>query len=221
MNPDGSLNNDRAARAVLQYRNTPIQGVGLSPAQLLLHRQLRDCVPAHPTLYMPHKEWVMAANFREESLAKRNAKLTTEYNRTAHELSTLEVGIQNQRTKRWDITGLVVEVLPDRQYRIRVDGSGRITLRNRRFMKKILKAPPQIIPSAGNSCPISTPIHPNYPVLNPNAFPFTQTSTPEIPNQNSPQKLSRELARLTSFNKVGLKELPSGMTHRGGRGRYE
>ena len=79
-------------------------------------------------------------------MAKRNAKLTTEYNRTAHELPTLEVGnfvaIQNQRTKRWDITGLVVEVLPDRQYRIRVDGSGRITLRNRRFMKKIIRAPP-------------------------------------------------------------------------------
>ena len=109
----------------------------------------------------------MAANFR----AKRNTKLTTEYNRTAHELSTLEVGnfvaIQNQRTKRWDITGLVVEVLPERQYRISIDGSGRITLRNRRFMKKILMALPQIIPSAGNSCPISTPIHPNYPVLNP------------------------------------------------------
>lgn len=56
MNPDGSLNNDRAARSVLQYRNTPIQGFGLSPTQLRLHRQLRDCVPAHPTLYMPHKK---------------------------------------------------------------------------------------------------------------------------------------------------------------------
>ena len=31
--PHGSINNDKAARAVLQYRNTPIQGIGLSPAQ--------------------------------------------------------------------------------------------------------------------------------------------------------------------------------------------
>ena len=32
------LDNDRAARAILQYRNTPIQNIGLSPTQLLLHR---------------------------------------------------------------------------------------------------------------------------------------------------------------------------------------
>ena len=42
----GSLDNDWAARAVLQYRNTPIQNIGLSPAQLLLHRRLSDFVPS-------------------------------------------------------------------------------------------------------------------------------------------------------------------------------
>ena len=52
----GSLDNDRAARAVLQYRNTPIQNIGLFPAQQLLHRRLRDFVPSHPTLYKPHAE---------------------------------------------------------------------------------------------------------------------------------------------------------------------
>ena len=35
--PQGSLDNERASRAVLQYRNTPIQNIGLSPVQLLLH----------------------------------------------------------------------------------------------------------------------------------------------------------------------------------------
>ena len=29
-NPDGSLNNDKAARAILQYRNTSIPDIGLS-----------------------------------------------------------------------------------------------------------------------------------------------------------------------------------------------
>ena len=50
----GSLDNDKAARAILQYRNTPIQGIGLSPAQLLLHRRLRDSIPLQPFLYKPH-----------------------------------------------------------------------------------------------------------------------------------------------------------------------
>ena len=35
--PQGSLNNDNVAWAILQYRNTPIQNIGLSPVQLLLH----------------------------------------------------------------------------------------------------------------------------------------------------------------------------------------
>ncbi|MEL6802274.1 MAG: reverse transcriptase domain-containing protein, partial [Bacteroidota bacterium] len=35
---DGSLDTDEASRALLQYRNTPIQNLGLSPSQVLYHR---------------------------------------------------------------------------------------------------------------------------------------------------------------------------------------
>ena len=66
----GSLDNDKAARAILQYRNTPIQGIGLSPAQLLLHCRLRDSIPSQPFLYKPHPEWIAAAQRREEILHK-------------------------------------------------------------------------------------------------------------------------------------------------------
>ena len=44
--------------------------------------------------------------------------------------------VQNQagrRGKKWDKTGVVIEVLDHDQYRIRMDGSGRPSLRNRRF----------------------------------------------------------------------------------------
>ena len=41
------------------------------------------------------------------------------------------------RAKKWDKTGLVVETLPHQQYRVKVHGSGRITLRNRQYLKKI------------------------------------------------------------------------------------
>ena len=46
--PDGSLDNDKAGREILQYRNTPRNDIHLSPAQILLHRQLRDHLPIHP-----------------------------------------------------------------------------------------------------------------------------------------------------------------------------
>ena len=39
VSPNGSLNNDKMLRALLQYRNTPLPDVNLSPAQILFHRQ--------------------------------------------------------------------------------------------------------------------------------------------------------------------------------------
>ena len=38
---------------------------------------------------------------------------------------------------KWDRTGVVVEVLPYDQYRVKVDGSGRVSLRNRQFLRKL------------------------------------------------------------------------------------
>ena len=39
-----------------------------------------------------------------------------------------------------DKTGIVIEVRPFHQYVVRVDGSGRVTLRNRRFLRKYTPA---------------------------------------------------------------------------------
>ena len=89
---DGSLNNDKAARAILQHRNTPLPGLNLSPAQILLHRQLRDSVPAHPTHYQVHKEWVISAEEREKAFSKQNKFLVEKYNSHAKALPPLTVG---------------------------------------------------------------------------------------------------------------------------------
>merc|ERR1711983_680677 len=48
--------------------------------------------------------------------------------------------VQNQvgnHPSKWDITGVVVEAREHDQYVVKVDGSGRMTLRNRKFLKKI------------------------------------------------------------------------------------
>ena len=48
--------------------------------------------------------------------------------------------IQNQsgnKPRKWYATGVVVECLPNRQYRVLIDGSRRVTLRNRKFLKRI------------------------------------------------------------------------------------
>ena len=60
-------------------------------------------------------------------------------------LPPLELGdhvmVQNQtgnQPLRWAKRGVVVEVLPYRQYKVRMDGSRRISLRNRKFLRKFI-----------------------------------------------------------------------------------
>ena len=208
----GSLDNDRAARAILPYRNTPIQNIGLSPAQLLLHRRLRDFIPPQPTLYNPHADWTAAAKNREAILSRRNARLIEQYNKTTHNLCPLQKGqivtLQRPTTRRWDTTGQVVETLPNHQYRVRVDGSGRITLRNRRFLRK-LETPttPPPIPSTEpeTSTPNPNPLKPNTPVLQ--TMGTGITSNTAQPSTMSQTKLPRALSRLLPHDQPGLKEL--------------
>ena len=139
----GKLNRDSAARSFLLQRNTPVQDVDQSPAMMLYGRNLKDQLPSVP-LRM-RKEWSDIANRREQGMAKRHIRNAERYNEHTKCLSPLEVGdvvaLQNQSGKsplRWYRTGYIVEVIPQtRQYRVKVDGSHRVTLRNRRFLRKI------------------------------------------------------------------------------------
>ena len=51
----GELDNVAVTRAILQYRNTPDRDIGMSPAQLLYGRQLRDFLPGKPQDYVRPK----------------------------------------------------------------------------------------------------------------------------------------------------------------------
>ena len=140
----GSLDNDKFARALLNYRNTPLRDIGKSPAQIVTGHQLRDHLPANPMSYKPSKEWLLTKEQRELALAKRYARQEEVWSEHTRTLPKLPVGsvvrVQNQtgnKPKRWDRTGLIVEALPNLQYKVRMDGSGDVTLRNRRFLRKI------------------------------------------------------------------------------------
>ena len=125
---NGSLDSDEAARSLLQHRNTPIPQIRLSLAQMLLHRQLRDSVPVNPKFYRPHKEWVVSAKEREIAYARRNEGIIARYNQIAHPLKELKAHtpVLVQESGKWKRAGQIVEVLPNRQYNVRMDGSGRI-----------------------------------------------------------------------------------------------
>ena len=149
---NGSLNNDKLLRALLQVRNTPDPDCNISPAEILFGRPIRDAfsfINRKPKYDNPNirSVWKEAWASKERALKARFSRSQEDLNMHTRALTPLSVGdkvfIQNQHgphPNKWDRTGLVVEVGNFDQYRIKVDGSGRLTLRNRRFLRKYTPA---------------------------------------------------------------------------------
>ena len=143
----GSLDTDAAARAIMTHRNTPNQETGISPSMLLFGHPIRDHLPRHDREL--RKEWAAIDDAREFALAKRVLKTAPSSGKILEPLKVGEsVQLQNQsgnKPNKWHNTGIVSECLPHRQYNVIVDGSRRVTLRNRRFLKPIFASNTQII----------------------------------------------------------------------------
>ena len=155
----GSLDSDSAAVALLQYLNTPLRGVDKSPAQLAMGRQLRDGIPVHRQHYKVDIHWRQTLGAREREAA-RQQEAWVERQGTPRSLPPFapgtQVWLQDQATKLWDRRGVVTEVLPCRQYTVKLDGSGRLTLRNRRHMRAVRGStqPPTRTPSPPRQRPV-------------------------------------------------------------------
>ena len=120
---------------------------------MLLGRSLRDSFPAPPpfanrvsvfdeTSPVDH-HWKDTWRAKENALCARLAKQVDRLDRNTRKLAPLFIGdsvrIQNQsgnHPNKWDKTGIVIQIGDNDQYTVRVDGSRRLSLRNRSFLKK-------------------------------------------------------------------------------------
>ena len=129
---------------MLEYRNTPDRDKGRSPAQVLYGRQLRDFIPVQPGKYKPRAEWLLTMDQWEHALARRHLAKGKELAQGTKDHGPLVPGtvvmVQNQVGKsalKWDKSGVVLADRGNSQYLIKLDGSGRTTLRNRAFLKRV------------------------------------------------------------------------------------
>jgi hypothetical protein len=147
LGPQGSLNTDRFARALLEHRNSVDPLTGLSASMVLFGRELKGFLPSQVSKYQPRKEWRLEADLREKAHAKRHARMADRLTFGSRPLAPLQTGdtvaVQNQeaekgKTGKWTKTGEIVEVLPFDSYIVKIHGSCAPTKRNRRFLRKII-----------------------------------------------------------------------------------
>ena len=146
---NGEIDSDRYTQAILQFRNTPDSDSGLSPSEVLFGRPLRDILPIPPRtqIFDNHRVrplWKEIWEQKEDALRTRFGKQVESLSAKTRDLQPLSVGdtcrVQNQtghHPTKWDRTGVVLQINDNNQYLIKMHGSGRITLRNRKFLRKI------------------------------------------------------------------------------------
>ena len=194
--PGGSLDTDKVTAALLQYLNTPLRGIDKSPAQLAAGRQLRDGVPAMRQHYKVDQHWRKTLRRRELEMARTHNSIIAGRGRHK-DLAPIQPGtkvrIQDQATKEWDRTGIVTEVLAHHQYTVRLDGSGRLSRRNRTHLKAV------VVPSPSTPVPPTDQLATGSPqhTTSPEATPYSISVHPsDEPGTASPETVVRRSTRV-------------------------
>ena len=154
---------------------------------------MRDFLPIQPGKFAPRPEWRLAADQRAAAFAKRHVTKHEQLHHGTRQLPPLVVGdhvaIQDQTGKTpraWTKTGTILEVLPHHSYMVRVDGSNRVTKRNRQFMRSIKPFSPPLFPAAPllpahapipDTVTIPDPVHPTTPAQVPDTV---TTTVPDV-----------------------------------------
>ena len=128
--------------ALLEYRNTPRVGDGLSPAQWLFGRRQRTRAPA-PIQHYQRITDAQLANHMKERLVNAEKVKENGPKLASREFQLDErVVVQNPITKLWDTHGCISHKLAKRRYRIRAD-EGHFLMRNGKFIKLSARAEPE------------------------------------------------------------------------------
>ena len=167
---NGSLDTNAFMIAIMGHRNTPDPLSGLSPAQVIYGRNLPDAFRFTNEIFKDKKvreTWRTAWRLKEKANRHRFFCQQQTTNARSKAAAPLPVGTrvfvqERQNNKSWNRSGIVVENKGFGQYRIKLDGSGRLSLRTRAHLKPFHSYPQ--LGTAGTSAPLL--LDPSYTLRN-------------------------------------------------------
>ena len=185
-------------QALLDWRNTPTEGLGSSPAQRFLGRRCRTLLPITEALLTP------AYDTREDArvLKGKRAKQAHYYNRQARDLPPIIVGdavrMRLPGEKRWTV-GRCTGMQGPRSYRIQVGETE--YRRNRRHLRQggelpIADPPTDPPPAGAGDTRANTPPNGSVPDSESRDEPEPETeSDPQAPNVERSEPQLRRSSR--------------------------
>ena len=154
--------------SLLDWRNTPSEGFGYSPAQRLLCRRTRTLIPTAKSLLKP-----AIPRGIDRKLSVQKSKQAYYYNEGAKELPELKEGDvvrikplkPTEKRKPW--TRASVEGKVDiRSYKVRTE-DGRLFRRNRKHLRRSTEQPEASTTSSSTQCPKIEPVVTQQPAASP------------------------------------------------------
>ena len=89
---NGQLDDDRFQMGLLEWRNTPHEAHGLSPAEILFGHPMRTLIPTHRQAFAP--QWQSQAQLMELNAARYSPAYQDQYNGSARALPPLAIGTE-------------------------------------------------------------------------------------------------------------------------------
>ena len=170
--------------ALLNYRSTPVEATGVSPARLLFGRELQTRLPRLRAAISGKSETLEAAR-RKDGENKRRYQEYFNRRHGARDLQPLQPGdavrVRTSADLDWRERAQVRDRVGVRSYIVSSEDTGRLLRRNRRDLRP---APSTSLPCREESVP--TPLSPRSPSVSVYAPPQSPSASVPPPNQSVP-----------------------------------
>ncbi|ESO85143.1 hypothetical protein LOTGIDRAFT_176073 [Lottia gigantea] len=177
----------------MNYRASPIDGVGLSPSQILMNRQLRTKLLITSDLLNSK-----VTESRKPDLIARQQKQKFYYDRQSVPLPSVKPGeIIRVQKKQWE-PAIVDQKLPERSYIVRI-GNNKLYRGNRR---QLLKTGETSLPSTARDDAdiiLDNPPQPPYNDIIPTSPKAQEGTLNSLLRENRPQRTSKRPKHLEDY----------------------